>query len=123
MANQLKKFTPNLAQITEPLHELLPKSRNWTWGPSQKAFDLVMEELFKPATLALYMILLLQPKSLLMLQHMAWEQYYSRKQMACGDLSPMYPVQCQKKKDNTCRSRRKHLLATTWASENFMILF
>ena len=55
MANQLGKFTPNLAQITQPLRELLSKSRNWSWGPSQsKAFDLVKEELAKPTTLALY---------------------------------------------------------------------
>ena len=55
MANQLGKFTPNLAQITQPLRELLTKSRNWSWGPLQsKAFDLVKEELSKPTTLALY---------------------------------------------------------------------
>ena len=55
MANQLGKFTPNLAQITQPLRELLSKSRNWIWGPSQsKAFDQVKEELSKPTTLALY---------------------------------------------------------------------
>ena len=55
MANQLGKFTPNLAQITQPLRELLSKSCNWNWGPSQsKAFDLVKEELAKPTTLALY---------------------------------------------------------------------
>ena len=35
MANQLGKFTPNLAQITQPLRELLTKSRNWSWGPLQ----------------------------------------------------------------------------------------
>ena len=55
MANQLGKFTPNLAQITQPLRELLSKSRNWSWEPSQsKAFDLVKVELAKPTTLALY---------------------------------------------------------------------
>ena len=43
------------SQITQPLRELLSKSNNWTWGPSQsKAFDLVKEELAKPTTLALY---------------------------------------------------------------------
>ena len=55
MANQLGKFTPNLAELTQPLRELLSKSRNRTWGPSQsKAFDLVKTELSKPTTLALY---------------------------------------------------------------------
>ena len=54
-ANQLGKFTPNLAEITQPLCELLSKSRIWTWGPSQsEAFKLVKEELSRPTTLALY---------------------------------------------------------------------
>ena len=55
MANQLGKFTPNLAEITQPLRELLSKSRTWIWGPSQSAaFKLVKEELSRPTTLALY---------------------------------------------------------------------
>ena len=55
MANQLGKFIPNLAEITQPLRELLCTSRVWTWGPAQsKAFTLVKEELSKPTTLAFY---------------------------------------------------------------------
>ena len=43
------------AYATQPLRELLSKSHNWSWEPSQsKAFDLVKEELTKPTTLALY---------------------------------------------------------------------
>ena len=55
MANQLGKFTPNLAQLSQPLHELLTKDKSWTWGPLQsKVFHLIKEELSKPTTLALY---------------------------------------------------------------------
>ena len=55
MANQLGKFTPNLAQLSQPLRELLTKSRTWTWGPPQSdAFDRIKAELTKPTTLALY---------------------------------------------------------------------
>ena len=55
MANQLGKFTPNLAQLSQPLRELLTKSRNWIWGPSQSdAFQCIKGELTKPTTLALY---------------------------------------------------------------------
>ena len=55
MANQLGKFTPNLAEITKPLREFLSKSSSWTWGPSQSAaFKQVKEELSSPTTLALY---------------------------------------------------------------------
>ena len=46
MANQLGKFTPNLAHIT--LRELLSKSRSWSWGPPQdEAFEQVKQELLK----------------------------------------------------------------------------
>jgi len=55
MVNQLGKFTPRLAELTQPLRELLSKSRTWVWGPAQKrAFSQVKEELSKPTTLALY---------------------------------------------------------------------
>ena len=55
MVNQLGKFTPNLAQLSQPLRELLGKNTTWVWGPSQsEAFSLVKEELSKPTTLALY---------------------------------------------------------------------
>ena len=55
MLNQLGKFSPNLAQLTQPLRELLSKNRAWQWGSEQqKAFFLVKAELSKPTTLALY---------------------------------------------------------------------
>ena len=55
MVNQLSKFTPHLAQQTQPLRELLSKDTTWVWGHSQsKAFSLVKEELSKPTTFALY---------------------------------------------------------------------
>ena len=55
MDYQLGKFTPNLAEMTQPLRELLSKSKSWTWGPAQStAFTKVKQELSKPTTLALY---------------------------------------------------------------------
>ena len=55
MVNQLGRFTPNLAQLTQPLRALLRKQAEWIWGPSQsEAFSLVKEELSKATTLALY---------------------------------------------------------------------
>ena len=32
MVNQLSKFSPNLAHITQPLQELLVQDREWGWG-------------------------------------------------------------------------------------------
>ena len=39
MVNQLGKFTPKLTDLTQPLRELLSKTRVWTWGaPQEQAF-------------------------------------------------------------------------------------
>ena len=52
MANQLGKFTPSLAGLTQPLRDLLHKSKSWMWGPPQStAFERIKEELSKPTTL------------------------------------------------------------------------
>ena len=46
MANQLWKFSSNLAQLTLPLRQLLSKKHTWLWGAAQEqAFARVMEEL------------------------------------------------------------------------------
>ena len=55
MVNQLGKFTPNLAELTQPLRELFSKANAWVWSPSQsRALKQVKQELSKPTTLALY---------------------------------------------------------------------
>ena len=55
MINQLGKFTPNLAELTQPLRELLSKRSQWLWGPAQSgAFDRIKKELSNPASLAHY---------------------------------------------------------------------
>ena len=46
MVNQLGKFSPRLAAITQPMRELLSKKANWHWGAEQQAaFDATKEEL------------------------------------------------------------------------------
>ena len=55
MVNQLGKFIPNLAQLTQPLRELLSKNKAWLWGHAQQeAFVRVKVELSKPTILTLY---------------------------------------------------------------------
>ena len=55
MVNQLRKFTPGLAQLTQPLRALLSKGTDCVWGLHQsEAFIQVKMELSKPTTLALY---------------------------------------------------------------------
>ena len=55
MTNQLSKFSPNLAEKTKPLRDLLSKKNQWMWGASQQeAFDALKEELSSTPVLAHY---------------------------------------------------------------------
>ena len=55
MANQLGKFSPRLAEQSQPLRELLSTKNSWAWGPAQDlTFSNVKEELTKPTVLATY---------------------------------------------------------------------
>ena len=55
MVNQLGKFSPNLANITQPLRELLKKTRMWQWTEVQhKAFNEIKKELSQPTVLCIY---------------------------------------------------------------------
>ena len=55
MVNQLGKFTPRIAEISQPLRELLSSKRAWVWGPAQAgAFKEIKAELARPTTLGLY---------------------------------------------------------------------
>ena len=55
MANQLSKFTSKLAELSQPLRELLSSKNAWVWGASQEsAFTSIKEELSKPTVLALH---------------------------------------------------------------------
>ena len=55
MVNKLGKFTPKIAELSQPLRELLSSKRTWVWGPTQAtAFQEIKNELARPTTLALY---------------------------------------------------------------------
>ena len=55
MVNQHSKFSLKLAELTNPLRDLLSKKNQWMWGEKQKdAFDQVKKELSKSPVLALY---------------------------------------------------------------------
>ncbi len=51
----MSKFAPNLADITQPLRELLVKGNQWVWGePQQHAFERIKEVLISSPVLALF---------------------------------------------------------------------
>ena len=55
MVNQLGKFSPNIAELSHPLRELLSIKRTWSWGPAQaEAFSKLKQELISPHILTFY---------------------------------------------------------------------
>ena len=49
IVNQMGKLSPNIAEISKPLRELLSIKRAWLWGPEQdRAFKALKQELTKP---------------------------------------------------------------------------
>ena len=55
MANQLMKFSPKLAEHTQPLRALLKKDNEWRWGPDQEnSFNRIKEDLSSDIVLAMY---------------------------------------------------------------------
>ena len=55
MVNYLCKFIPRLADLTEPLRQLLHKESTWVWEePQQQAFQQIKEALVFPEVLAHY---------------------------------------------------------------------
>ena len=55
MVNQLGKFTLRIAEISQPLCELLSSKRAWVWGLAKAgAFKEIKAEPARPTTLALY---------------------------------------------------------------------
>ena len=55
MVNQLGKFLPNLATVTEPLRALLSTQSSWYWDqPQVRAFDEIKQMLSSSPVLSLY---------------------------------------------------------------------
>ena len=55
MVNQLGKFSPNIAEVSKPLQDLLSNKNTWTWGTSKTdAFNKIKAELTFTSILAWY---------------------------------------------------------------------
>ena len=55
MINQFNKFSPRIADLTQPLRELLSARNVWQWSPKHDlAFAALKQVITKPSTLALY---------------------------------------------------------------------
>jgi len=109
MANQLGKFSPNLASLTQPLHELLSKNQAWLWDASQEqAFSSVKAELSKLTTLTLY-----DPAAETKISADASSYGLGvvllQRQYPSGNQLPMPPGQCQRLRGDTQKLRKRHL--------------
>ena len=52
MVNQMNRFSPHLAQLSQPLRELLSSKKTWIWGPAQQeAFEKLKSEIANPRVL------------------------------------------------------------------------
>ena len=89
MVNQLGKFSPNIAELSKSLRELLSAKKPWLWTPTQdKGFINLKKDLTTHNILTMYdpsALVLTQP-SLLMPLPMSWEQFCYRKSKASGIL-------------------------------------
>ena len=55
MVNQLGKFSPCIAELSQPLRELLSTKQSWVWGSSkEQVFAQIKVELTQPTVLMLY---------------------------------------------------------------------
>ena len=55
MVNQLSKFSPNIAELSKPLQELLSAKKAWRWTPTQdKDFTNLKRDLTTPNILTMY---------------------------------------------------------------------
>ena len=119
MTNQLIKFTPNMAEMTKPLRDLLLKESLWCWEEPQKsAFAKVKSALIESHTLALFNPQLETTVS-------ADASSYGlgavllQKQSA-GDIRPLaYTSRSMSPTEQRYAQIEKEALALTWACERF----
>ena len=118
MINQLGKFTPNLAEMTQPLHELLSKKRTWMWGPAQtKAFNQVKQELARPITLALYDLIAETKISADASSHGLGAVLMQKVNEVWNPIA--YASRSMSEAEKRYAQIEKEALATTWACEKF----
>ena len=55
MITQMNRFSPTIAELSQPLRELLSTKKTWMWGPpQQESFEEVKAEIATPRVLAHY---------------------------------------------------------------------
>ena len=110
MVNQMGKFIINLAELTQPLCELLKKNMKWQWNiPQEEAFIKIKEELCKSTVLSFYDPNRPTKVSADASSYGLEQSYYSNITLN-GNQLHMPLVQCQRRKRDIHRLKRKHWL-------------
>ena len=119
MVNHLGKFIPHLADLSDPLRQLLRKDSVWVWGePQQKAFEQIKQALVSPTVLAHY-----NPNRPTIISADASNTGLGAVLFQVQDDGQRRPV-CYASRSLSDTEKRyavieKEALATTWASERF----
>ena len=119
MVNQLGKFIPGLAEMTEPMRQLLRKETAWYWGPhQQKSFQQVKEILISPRILAHY-----DPNHPTIIAADASSSGIGAVILQIQDDGKRRPISYASRSLNETEQRyaviEKEALAATWACEKF----
>ena len=118
MVNQLGKFSPNIAELSQPLRELLSTKTVWAWGPSQTdAFNKLKHELTSTPVLAWY-----DPtaETKLTADASAYGLGAVLMQKTIQQWKPVaYASRSMIETDTRYAQIEKEALATTWACERF----
>ena len=118
MANQLSKFSPNLADQTKPLQDLLSAKNQWVWSESQEtAFTKLKQLLNSNQILALY-----NPALSTVVSADASAYGLGAVLQQCqpnGNLRPVaYISRATTETEQKYSQIEKEALAATWACEN-----
>ena len=116
MVNQLGKFSQNLADLTQPLRQLLSKKSTWLWGPEQD-LAFAKAELTKPTVLVLYSP---QAPTKVCADASSYGLGAVLMQKSQSEWRPVaYASRSMTETEKRYAQIEKEALATTWASEKF----